>query len=277
MPNDTNEGRNCDGRGGRKRLRESGSQTEGDCMVSDGHCCEAAVNVAEMNSKLDKLLSLVSEMESVKNRVAQLEEDNKKLKESAECTSLEILNLKSATVYTGASTEKTAKDLNSLEEEVLSLKRRNIKLEAYTRRENLKFFNIEENENAGIEETVRKTLVEKMKIPEKDVKNIRFERIHRLPTKKTSSKPRPVIAKFSFYKDKEFVWSFVKNLKGTGIGISNDFPKEIDEIHERLYPVLKKAKQDQQSAFFKIDKLIINGQVYRGTETNDLVHYGAIM
>ena len=72
-------------------------------------------------------------------------------------------------------------------------------------------------------------------------------------------------------------WSFVRNLKGSGIGISNDFPKEIDEIHEKLYPILKKAKQERQSAYFKVDKLTINGQVYRGKETEDLLHYGAIM
>ena len=96
-------------------------------------------------------------------------------------------------------------------------------------------------------------------------------------TKKVSSRPQPVIAKFSFYQDKEYIWSFVRNLKGSGIGISNDFPKEIDEIHEKLYPILKKAKQDHQSAYFKVDKLIINGQVYRGKETEDLLHYGAIM
>ena len=54
-----------------------------------------------------------------------------------------------------------------------------------------------------------------------------------------SSKPRPIIAKFSFYKDKEFMWSFVKNLKGSGIGIANDYPKEINEIQEKLYPVVK--------------------------------------
>ena len=69
MLNETNEGRNNDGRGGKKRLRESGSQTEEDCMVNDGHCCEATVNLAEMNLKSDKLLSLVSEMESVKNKI----------------------------------------------------------------------------------------------------------------------------------------------------------------------------------------------------------------
>ena len=48
-------------------------------------------------------------------------------------------------------------------------------------------------------------------------------------------------------------------LKGTKIGISHDYPKEIEAIHMKLYPVLKKAKQEKQSAFFKVDKLIING------------------
>ena len=71
------------------------------------------------------------------------------------------------------------------------------------------------------------------------------------------------------------MWSFVKNLKGTTIGIANDFPEEIDEIHQKLYPTLKKAKQAKQSAYFNVDKLIINGQVYRGKETENL--YGAIM
>ena len=102
----------------------------------------------------------------------------------------------------------------------------------------------------------------------------------RLPARhnqQTHTKPRHIIAKFSFYQDKEYVMSKVKNLKGTGIGISNDYPKEIDVIHEKLYPVLKKAKQEKQSAFFKVDKLIINGQVYRCAETEKLPYCGLIM
>ena len=35
----------------------------------------------------------------------------------------------------------------------------------------------------------------------------------------------------------------------------------------------KKAKQDKQKAFFNFDKLIINGQIYRGKETKDLPYY----
>ena len=38
--------------------------------------------------------------------------------------------------------------------------------------------------------------------------------------------------------------SKVKNLKGTRIGISHDYPKELDVIHEKLYPGLQEAKQN---------------------------------
>ena len=83
-----------------------------------------------------------------------------------------------------------------------------------------------------------------MKIPQDEVENIRFERVHRIPSRRdrSRSKPRQIIAKFSFYQDKDYIWSFVKNLRGTKIGIANDFPKEIDKIHETLYPVLKEGK-----------------------------------
>ena len=151
----------------------------------------------------------------------------------------------------------TNDELTSLKEEVLNLKRRNIRMEAYSRGENIKIFGIAESAGESYknsEELVRDMMRNKMKIPE-DVEGIRFERVHRVQSRKDRSqfsKPRPILAKFSFYQDKEYMWSFVKNLKGTKIGIANDYPKEIDKIHETLYPILKKAKQAKQKAFLKL-------------------------
>ena len=239
--------------------------------------------VAEINSKLDKLLNVVSEFDSMKTRLTELEEENRTLKEASENTANEISNLKTTSVYTFANMDATTRELNDLKEEVEILKRRNIKLEAYTRRENMKIFGIKESAgetNEKTEELVRTMLTEKMKIPSDCVDDIRFERVHRMTTRQdrvNSTKPRGIIVKFSFYQDKEYVWSFVRNLKDSGIGIANDFPREIDKIHEKLYPVLKSAKRAKQRAYFKVDKLIINGQVYRGEETKHLVHYGLIM
>ena len=153
-------------------------------------------------------------------------------------------------------------------------------MEAYTRRESIKIFNIKEAEgesNEKTEELVRNMFHENLKISGEDyIEQIRFERVYRIPTRQKqqqrsdpNSKPRPIIVKFSFFQDKEFVWSFVKNLKGSGIAIENDYPREIDDIHKKLYPVFKQAKPQNNTAYFKVDKLIINGQIYRGVEVNN--------
>ena len=176
-------------------------------------------------------------------------------------TNEDLEEVKTTSTSIGAITNKNTEDTKSLERNILSLKGRNIKLEAYTRRENIKIFNIEEKEgdNGNTESLVGSLLREKMKIPKEDEECIRFERIHHITTWRSSSKPRPIIFNFSRYQDKELVSPYVKNLKGTNIGIANDFPKEIEEIQLKLYPVLKKAKNAKQSAFFKVDRLIING------------------
>ena len=215
--------------------------------------------------------------------MAQLENENKKMKEAANAMAVDITNLRTTTVFMCSSMEAHNNELKSLKEEVTNLKCPNIRLEAYSRRENVKIFGIKESvgeSNDKTEELVCKMMHDKMKIPKENFETFRFERVHQIPSRGNGlqpSKPRPIIAKFSFYQDKEYVWSFVKNLKGTKIGIANDYPREIDKIHQTLYPVFKKAKQAKQKAFFKVDKLIVSGQVYRGVETNNLAHYGLIM
>lgn len=42
-------------------------------------------------------------------------------------------------------------------------------------------------------------------------------------------KPRLIVAKFLRYQDKEYIWSSAYLLKGTKIGMADQFPKEIVE------------------------------------------------
>ena len=39
-------------------------------------------------------------------------------------------------------------------------------------------------------------------------------------------------------------------------------PKEVDEMRKKLYPVLKAAKCEKKEAYFKVEKLLINGSLY---------------
>ena len=172
-----------------KRCREEGSQTDEDLN-------SLAEQVAEINSKLDKLLNVVGEFDSMKTQLTDLEEGNRKLKEASENTATEIVNLKATTVYMCANMDATTGELNRLKEEVENLKHHNIKLVAYIRRENTKIFGIKESAgetNEKSEELVRTVLKEKMKIPSDCVDDIRFERVHRMTTRHdrvSSTKPR---------------------------------------------------------------------------------------
>ena len=76
-------------------------------------------------------------------------------------------------------------------------------------------------------------------------------------------KPRPIIAKFSFHKDKERILSKARLLAGTTYGISHDFPPEIVEVRKELIKVIKDAKKNGQNTKLIYDKLYIDGQRYR--------------
>ena len=40
----------------------------------------------------------------------------------------------------------------------------------------------------------------------------------------------------------------VRNLKGTKIGIVDDYPREIDHIHKTLYPILRGSEKKQPAS-----------------------------
>ena len=80
-------------------------------------------------------------------------------------TNEDLEELKMTSTSIGAITNKNTEDIKSLERKFLSLKRRSIMLEACTKRENTKIFNIEEyeGENGNTESLVRKVLMENCK------------------------------------------------------------------------------------------------------------------
>ena len=179
-----------------------------------------------------------------------------------------------------ASLQDANKELAKLNE----LERRQIKQECYNPRNNIKLYGVKDSDKESTKDTeraLRLFLNKEMKIRQEDVSKIQFERVHRIPTRPLSDKkpyPRPIIAKVSFYQDKEFIKSQIKNLrKSAKFGVADDFPPEVDEIRKDLQPVLKKARSEQKTAFFNVEKLIIDGVVYRGPETKRFPIYSRLM
>ena len=151
-------------------------------------------------------------------------------------------------------------------------------LQCHSCRGNLKFYGIKEREHrAKTEDLLRKFLRTDLKIPKEDEESIQLDRVQRVSARRVSSgtpnsKPRPIIVKLSSFHDKEFIKSFIKNL-----GISDDFRKEVEEMRKKMYPILKTGKQEKHTAFFKSERLIIDGSLYRGPETIASPLYGHLM
>lgn len=266
----------------RKRIRERGSQTDEEGAGEEEHnhgCTMCSKKLDGIQEKLDKVLSMLPEIKQLQAKVVKLEKEKNALKESLELSQAEIAELKNEAASTvtklAAASDKIAK--------VDELERRLIKQECHNRRNNIKFFGIQDDDHESPKDTERKLrqfLQKEMKIPSGELEDIEFERVHRIPTrpKEDKGQPRPIIAKVSFFQDKEFIKSRIKNLpKGKKYGVADDFPKEVDEIRKKLHPVLKKAKEQRKMAFFNVEKLIIENAVYRGPETKNFPLYGRIM
>jgi type II secretory pathway component PulJ len=167
---------------------------------------------------------------------------------------------------------------NELEDENTGLKQRINQLEmkaehqeAQSRRDNLLFRGIPEDDDETWEDTEKKVkafLEEKMDI---DSEMIEFERVHRLNTR-TNNTPRPIIAKFSKYKDRNNVlMKSAGKLNKTDYRVSEDFTKNVREIRTKLSTELMKARDDGKTAKLRYDKLIIDGKKYVYDQREDRV------
>ncbi|KAK3720305.1 hypothetical protein QZH41_020386 [Actinostola sp. cb2023] len=135
---------------------------------------------------------------------------------------------------------------------------------------NAKLDKIEKKNFSKTEAILREFLECELQISKNEVQEISIERAHRIGKRNPypSHKPRPIIAKFSFFKDQQYVLSKSRSLAGTNYGISEDYPKEIVEIRKSLIPLMKEAKKNGQRAKLVLDKLYIDGKLVDNKQHN---------
>lgn len=102
-----------------------------------------------------------------------------------------------------------------------------------------------------------------------DAGAVRFSRVHRLGRTKTDQqrRPRPIVAKVVDSKMKSAVMSRGKELKGSNYSISDQFPPEIMNRRRLLHPIMAEARKAKKNARLFIDKLYIDGKLYRNPRT----------
>jgi len=189
-----------------------------------------AVNMAEgVNDKLDEILSKLAKLDVIQESVEkievsliQLEERTATLEVFEASASKDIEDLKQSATFLGDHFDTSLKDLqNQLDESNIKteelqkefkakikeydessekLKMKDLYLETYSRRENIKFLNIDEEEDEDVEGRVREFMRDQLRYSDHDM--VEIQRIHR-NGKRVGSKPRPILARFLRSKDCE--------------------------------------------------------------------------
>lgn len=220
-------------------------------------------SVRRMNSRIETFENRISKTESVVTDVEKSvtfvseQYETMRTEQDTEKVKTKVLDKKVADAKTETDELKSAleevKKMNAeLKEEVLDLKSRSM-------RDNLIFRNIPEMKDENTEEVLTLFLSQKL-----NINNVNFERVHRMheKKKKTQTVPRPklIVAKFTFFKDRERVRKAAKMLKGTDFSIQEQFPGEIEARRKPLYPLLKAARKDEKRASMVKDRLFVEGK-----------------
>ena len=186
--------------------------------------------------------------------------------EASKCSS-EISSMKVSLV-------KCLKDQASLYESQL-------RMESFSRRNNLTFEGVPESTDEITSEKIR-TILNKMGISP----NVQMVACHRYGPRnqKFAKGPRCITVKFLQYSDRIEVWSkrrsILVNDESPRIWIKEDYPEEIERRRNILAPYLRAAYQGDPtnpgariSAYMTLDKLVVNNQTFTHDNINALPEY----
>jgi hypothetical protein len=174
---------------------------------------------------------------------------------------------KSAVISNNKQTEQCVKDLKSLEKELVSIRDSNdnlqscvVDLKTRSMRDNLIFSGLPEDRHEDTEQILQSFIQKKYKINYE----VCLERVHRMGKwKENSSYPRNIVAKFTYFKDREYIRTHAaKYLHRTNVWVNKQYPLEIKERRNKLYPVLRQARKDRRKVKLVRDVLYIDGEVY---------------
>ena len=203
---------------------------------------EEKIKIQEVsyNSKLDAIYKVLAQKDDI---IGKLNIQIGELRQSCDFLTKETSDIK-------LEHEETAKKLQSKIENnaklVHEVKAKTVDLEDRSRRNNLVFYNFKESDNETPEDCEKyiTELIDHLKIlPENE--ELWIERAHRLgkKTPQCTERPRPIIAKFTYYKHKEEILRNGPKFRNVVVNVSQDYSRETIAEHKLLRDHGKKAAE----------------------------------
>ena len=204
-----------------------------------------------LDQREEKFLKLISTMEKtvedLKEGIAFRDQEIKDLQESSECLRGKVKEVEGRLL-------RCEKGMEDLREENIALKSRSM-------RDNVVFYNIADRQDNQHEDCLALLygfIESEMKVPDDEMSQLRFDRVHRMGARQ-HGRGRAIVAKCSSTRTKEIIFKYVKNLRGTGYGVSEQIPPEINARRTHLMPKFRDAKAARVPTKWNFDKLVVNG------------------
>ena len=141
--------------------------------------------------------------------------------------------------------------------------------ETYSRRENLRFMNIQERENENCMDTIYDIIENELNI---DVENLQFHAVHRVGKVRSSegetskTYPRPIIARFLCREGRDMVFKAKRRLRNStrykDCYIAQDYAKAIQMERKVLIKAMFVARGKGMNAKVGDRNLVVNNNVY---------------
>ena len=198
---------------------------------ADDEIMEALSKIEQFGEQLNSIIARLSKLDSIESSVRNIETNlanlkarTAKLEEFEATTKNDIAELKKSCSFNGdkckehrdalkKQMEEQTKRITSLIEserkltdQINDINSKNLYLEAYSRRENIKFFNIPEVREEDTEEVLRNFM--ERDLGYRNARSVEIQRVHRLTSRRNrDTAPRPIIARLLRYKDVEEIFS----------------------------------------------------------------------
>ena len=241
----------------------------------------AALNLTEgVTKKLDLILERLSNLDSkmeelnkavkgLQGKVSSLEVDVVSIEDKQRSLDDKFTHVESNSKFVDSHIKDLQERVEERKDEFSGCHKQILYLEAYSRRENLKFEGIPElpesssQQNATSKEVLVNFMEDVLEI--EDAKDMEFQRVHRIgkPKSKNGNGSRTIIARFLRFSDREHVFECGRKLKDTSYKMYEDIPKELHDLRKAQMNKLNKARQEGKRANFsksEPDKLYIDGK-----------------
>ena len=255
----------------KKRLRGSSSSADGPIIEEDGGDSKILKSLESIKQNMeagfsrinDDIEALKGELKSdIKSVSEELNEATKSLTAAWE----EVAKLKAKNLSLQEQLDSATEENANLKKDFEALKIRVVRQEDYSRRENLRIYNVPENPQETNGQCIQKV---KQVLAELGLPDVNFHAIHRTEKPITSAgaasvdneRPRPILARFVSRMDADAVWlnrkELLKSPRFSKVMIDKDLSQESARERAKLRAAYKKAKE------LNIDQVFIKGKTLR--------------